>query len=134
VTSQESKSTIQERENTEVVKRLWRALDASDFSGAGAVLHDDYVGEYPQTGEKIVGRDNYVALNQNYPGRWKVKIRRIIARGDEVVSEVSLHHRGQAVFAVSFFEIREGKILREWDYWAEPYEPPPGREQWIERA
>ena len=38
----------------------------------------------------------------------------------------------QVVQAVSLFELRDGKIVRQVDYWPEPYEAPAWRAQWIE--
>jgi ketosteroid isomerase-like protein len=115
-----------------VVERLWQLFDARDFEAAGALLHDDFVCEWPQSRERIRGRENYVAINQNYPGTWSISICRLIADGDQVASEVVLTHAEEIVQAVSFFELHDGRIVRQVDYWPEPYPAPAWRAQWVE--
>jgi hypothetical protein len=56
----------------------------------------------------------------------------VIGQGDQVASEVTLTWADQTVTVVSFFEIRDGKIYREVDYWPEPYPAPDWRAQWVE--
>ena len=123
---------MSERHNRTVVEQLWQLFDARDFEAAGELLHDDFACEWPQSRERIRGRENYVAINQNYPGTWSITIRRLIAEGDQVASEVVMTYADQVVQAVSFFELRDGKIVRQVDYWPEPYAAPAERAQWVE--
>lgn len=120
-----------QQENLRVVERLWKAFDALDFETAGDLLHDDFIEEWPQSGEKVRGRENFVALNKHYPGHWRVTILNMLASGDQVVSEVKLEYKDEIVYAVSFFEFNDGKISRERDYWPEPFESPEWRRQWV---
>lgn len=125
---------MSEQMNQQVVQRLWEAFDAFEFEAAGPLLHDDFVCEYPQSRERIRGRDNFVAVNAHYPGRWRITMQRIVASGEQVATEVTLtNEEGRTECAVSFFELRDGKILREIDYWPEPYDAPAWRAQWVER-
>lgn len=124
---------MEEQGNRSVVEQLWQAMDRFDFEAAGDLLHEDYVCEWPQSRERIRGRDNFVAVNKNYPGRWRIAIQRLIASGNQVATEVTLSYDGQIARAVSFFELRDGKIVRETDYWPEPYEAPEWRAQWVEQ-
>jgi hypothetical protein len=127
--------------NTEIsrklISELWQRLGRFDFAGAGELLHADYVCEWPQSKERIRGRENFVALNSNYPGRWAAQVKRVIVEGDQAASEVMLTYEDQTVIAVSFYEIREGQIYREVDYWPESYAAPEWRRQmtaqWVER-
>ena len=122
--------------NRQIVELFWQRLSAFDFAGAGDLLHDDYVGEWPQSRERIRGRANFVALNAAYPGRWVIAIQRLVACDDQVATEVTLTNQlapvGAPVVAVSFFELRDGKIRYERDYWPEPYAAPADRAQWVE--
>jgi hypothetical protein len=56
----------------------------------------------------------------------------LIAEGNQVASEVVLTYGEEVVQAVSFFELRDGMIVRQVDYWPEPYPAPVGRSQWVE--
>ena len=57
------------------MERFWATMRTNDFQAVGELLHDDYVLEWPQSGERIRGRANFVAINENYPahGRWEFK-------------------------------------------------------------
>lgn len=52
----------------EIVERYTRALAARDWSTAASLLADDFIEDYPQSGERIVGRQNLLAIVENYPG------------------------------------------------------------------
>ncbi len=118
--------------NRQLVIELWQRMGRFDFAGAGELLHDDYVCEWPQSKERIRGRANFVALNSNYPGRWKAEVKRVIVEGDRAASEVALTWENQTVVVVSFYEMRDGEIYREVDYWPEPYAAQEWRAQWVE--
>lgn len=124
---------MDERENRRIVQRLWDAIDRADLEDAGELLHDDYVLEWPQSRERVIGRENFVAVNKNYPGRWRIEVQKLVASGDDVVTDVILSDGEHTERAVSFFQLSGGKILREVDYWPEPYDAPEWREKWVER-
>jgi ketosteroid isomerase-like protein len=120
-------------ESATVVRHFWELVDAADFEGAGDLLADGYVCEWPQSHERIRGRANFVAVNANYPGRWHIVMTRLVVAGDEAASEVILtNEEGKIDRAVSFFLVRDGLIERETDYWPEPYAAPEWRAQWVE--
>jgi hypothetical protein len=110
--------------NRQLVVELWQRMGRFDFAGAGELLHDIFTCDWPQSNERIRGREKFVALNSNYPGRWTAEVKRAIVEGDRAASEVTLTWEEQVVVVVSFFEICDGKIYREVDYWPEPYAAP----------
>jgi ketosteroid isomerase-like protein len=119
----------------QVAEAVWKALEARDWDAAGGLLHDDYVQEWPQSGERIVGRDNAIAINQNFPGGLpSMRFRRTLAGGDLAVLEVELiYGDGSRYLGVSVIELRDGKVVRETDYFAQPFQAPQWRAQWVER-
>jgi hypothetical protein len=40
---------------------------------------------------------------------------------------------GRVWWTILLLELRDGKILRETQYWAEPFDPPSWRAEWVER-
>ena len=74
-----------------------------------------------------------MSVNANYPGLPTNAERRGLAAGNLVIFETHLDYRGRSYHAVSIYEFREGKIARETDYFAEPFEAPAWRAQWVER-
>ena len=125
----------QDNESKRVVERFWAAMHANDFHAAGELLHDEYVLEWPQSGECIRGRANFVAVNEHYPaaGRWRVAVHRLIAEGDEVVSEVMVTDGVLTARAITFSTVRDGRIIRQTEYWPDPFEAAAWRAQWVER-
>jgi predicted SnoaL-like aldol condensation-catalyzing enzyme len=119
----------------QVAEAVWRALAAGDWETASRYLHDDFVQEWPQSGERIVGRDNAVAINQNFPGGLPtMRFRRTLAGGDLAVLEVELTYAdGSRYLGVSVIELRDGKAVKETDYFAQPFPAPEWRAQWVER-
>jgi ketosteroid isomerase-like protein len=118
-----------------LAQALWEAMEAGDWEAARSYMHDDYVQEWPQSGERIVGRDNAIAINQNFPGGLPtMKFRRSVAADDLAVLEVDLTYAdGSRYLGVSVVEFRDGKVARETDYFGQPFPAPEWRAQWVER-
>ena len=128
--------SVNPEESKQVVERFWATMQTNDFKAAGELLHDDYTLEWPQSRERIRGRANFIAVNENYPahGRWKFTIHRILAEGNEVVSDVDVTDGVIAARVITFSTIQEGKILHQTEFWPDPFEPAEWRAQWIERV
>src|SRR4030095_9812223 len=60
-------ATVTASDDRAVVERFWAAVHANDFRAAGELLHDDYLLEWPQSGERIPGRGNLITVNERYP-------------------------------------------------------------------
>jgi ketosteroid isomerase-like protein len=127
---------MDEQDAGSVAEALWRALQAGDWETAGGYLHDDFVQEWPQSGERIIGRDNAMAIEQHFPGGLPtMRFRRTLAGGDLAVLEVELTYAdGSRFLGVSVFELRDGKVVKETDYYAQPLQAPEWRAAWVERT
>lgn len=101
---------------------------------AGEAYANDAVLEYVQSGERIAGRANIVASRQAYPGRPAAfEVVRITGGGDAWVAELVLRFEGADPHPVAaILELRDGRIVRERLYIAEPWEPPAYRARWDE--
>jgi ketosteroid isomerase-like protein len=121
-------------ESRQVIERFWATMQTNDFNAVGEYLHDDYTLEWPQSGERIRGRANFVAVNRNYPahGRWEFTVHHIIADGDQVVSDVDVTDGQIKGRVITFSTIRDGKILHQTEFWPDPFEPAAWRAQWVE--
>lgn len=116
----------------ETVARFWRLMDAADFAAAAEMLSENYVCDWPQSRERIRGRANFIAVNGNYPGRWRIIVQRLVAEGARVATDVTLTNGERTDRAISFFELRDGLIAHEVDYWPDPYAAPAWRAEWVE--
>lgn len=122
-----------EAANISTVRALWAAFDRFEFAAAGPLLHDDFVFELPQSRERAVGRDNFIAINEKYPGRWRITVKTLVCSGNQVVTECDVTDGTVTVPAVSFFTLQDGKIIHIREYWPDAMEAQSWRAQWVER-
>lgn len=109
---------VRSMDSSKAVEALWERVQARDRDGVAGLVVEDAVIEWPVSGERIVGRENYSAVNREYPEGWAIRVLRIVADGDEVVSEVEVPYEGIGVFrAVSFWYVQKGQIVRGREYW-----------------
>jgi ketosteroid isomerase-like protein len=127
--------TSSTQNNKQIVERFWAAMQTNDFKSAGEFLHDDYVLEWLQSGERIRGRANFVIINEHYPahGRWEFTIHRLVSEGDEVVSDVGVTDGVVRGRAITFSTIHNRKIIHQIEFWPDPFEPPAWRTEWVEK-
>jgi SnoaL-like domain len=103
----------------------------SDPELAHSIYHEDAVLEFPQSGERFEGVENFQAWRSNYPADTTFEFREIRGRDDLWVVELSVtYDEGPRSFGVSIHELRGDKIARETIYVAEGWEPPAWRAQW----
>jgi hypothetical protein len=107
----------------------------ADAEAAGAIYDDDAVLEYVQSGERIVGRTSIMASRSAYPGRpSSFEVTRISGSGEAWVAELVLHIEGEDPhFVAAVLTVREGRVVREAIYIAEPWDPPAYRAPWVSR-
>ena len=119
----------------EVVESFWKLMATNNFRSVGLLLSDDFILEWPQSGERIRGRDNFAAMNEEYPahGRWEFTVNKIIGNDVEAVSDVSVTDGVQQARVISFFTIRNGRILRMTEFWPDNYPAPENRRHLVER-
>jgi hypothetical protein len=78
-------------------------------------------------------RDRYRKELPSWPAH--DAFRRTLADGDLAVLEVELTNAdGSRYFGVRIIELRDGKVAGETDYYAQPFQAPEWRAQWVERT
>lgn len=116
------------------IDRHWAASAAGDQAAEHDIYHDDAVCEYPQSGEIIHGRRNLQALRSHHPGKPSgFTVRRIVGDGELWVTEYQIDYGGKRAFTVSIMEFGDGRVLHETQYFADPFEAPAWRAQWVAR-
>lgn len=117
-----------------LLEEHWRASAAGEIDAEHDIYDDGVICEYPQSGERIVGRSNLQALRGHHPGKPSgFHVRRIVGEGSLWVTEYTILYQGQAAYTVSMMEFRNGKVVRETQYFADPFEAPAWRSQWVQR-
>jgi hypothetical protein len=124
---------MSDQEIRAALDRHWAASDASDFEVEHSIYLDDAVLEYPQSGERIRGRRNIQITRTNQPNKKRFTVRRIVGNGNLWVTEYILTYDDKPSYTVSVMEFSGGKVARETQYFADPFEASAWRAQWVER-
>jgi hypothetical protein len=107
------------------------ALSRSDPEAAHGIYHDDAVLEFPQSGERFEGVENFREWRSNYPVSTSFQLGEIRRRDDVWVVELRIRYDdGPWNFGVGIHQFRGGRIACETIYFADPFEPPEWRAQW----
>ena len=112
--------------------RHWAASDANDFETEHQIYRADAVLEYPQSGERIRGRHNIQSSRAAQPNTKRFTVRRILGGGDLWISELVLTYDGHPFYVVSIMEFEGAEVVRETQYFGDPFEPWSGRARWVE--
>ena len=120
--------TISAMQPEQVIEALWNRIAARDWPAVGRLLAPDIRLDWPATGEVIVGADNFLAIQSEYPEGWSINVRSVLVQGQTVVSEVEVPHVEFGVFrAASFWTVVDGVITAGTEYWVTVGgEVPPG--------
>jgi hypothetical protein len=127
-------SEMDERTVRMALQRHWDASDASDFKAEHEIYHEDAVLDYPQSGERIRGRQNIQESRTVQPNKKRFTVRRIIGSGNLWVTEFVLTYDGIPSYTVSIMEFREGLVANETQYFADRFDPAPSRAHLVERG
>jgi hypothetical protein len=125
---------MHEQQMREALNAHWQASAAGDLNAEHDIYDDRAVCEYPQSGERIVGRNNLQALRSHHPDKPSgFDVRRIQGNGNLWITEYTITYQGRAACVVSIMEFANGKVVHETQYFSDPFEAPGWRAQWVEK-
>jgi hypothetical protein len=124
----------QEEQIRKALDKHWQASVAGDWNAEHDIYADDAICDYPQSGERILGRHNLQALRSHHPGKpTGFKVKRMLGQGTLWVTEYTIDYQAGPAFTVSIMEFRGDKVVHETQYFTEPFEAPAWRSQWVQR-
>jgi hypothetical protein len=116
-------------------------LKTGDFAKLGALIQeyatDDFVEEWPQSGERLT-KAAAQRLGEAYQEKSgtspKFSYKRMLGGGDIFVVEGTIDYGdGIPVSYVGIGEVRDGKVAKMTEYFANPFEAPAWRADFVER-
>jgi hypothetical protein len=116
-----------------LIERHWQASEAGDLDAEHDIYAPGALLDYPQSGERFVGRDNIQAQRGGHPADRHFAVRRISGHGNFWVSECVITYDGRPTFSVSIMELENGHVVHETQYFADPFTPAPERADLAER-
>ena len=137
------------------LRRVMNALNENDYDSYEALLADDYVEEYPQSGEIIRGPKNSRAIREHYPGGPLGNVDSASARvagteaawvrtptftfvraqgtGDKGTAALKTRYPdGSIWWVVVVYELRGDRMARATFYFAPTFEAPEWRKPYTE--
>jgi SnoaL-like domain len=119
---------MDERAAREVMEQY---LFEPDPDVAHEVYHEDAVLEFPQSGERFEGVDNFKEWRKQYPAEVEFELRRFRGGDDVWAAEVRARYDGGPWnYGVSILEFRGNRVAHEAIYYCEPFDAPEWRAEW----
>jgi hypothetical protein len=110
---------------------LEQYLFESDRDVAHEIYHDDAVLEFPQSGERFEGVDNFREWRKEYPAKVEFEIDRLRGQGDIWIAELRARYDGGPWnYGLTVLEFSGDRVAREAIYYCEPFEAPEWRARW----
>jgi hypothetical protein len=66
---QQLEQSMEEEQIREALNAHWRASAVGDANAEHDIYHDDAICDYPQSGERILGRSNLQDLRSHHPDK-----------------------------------------------------------------
>ena len=124
---------MQEEPISEALNKHWHASAAGEADAEHDIYDENAILDYPQPGERILGRSNLQALRSHHPGTPAgFNVKRILGKGDLWITEYTIIYQGRSAYTVSIMEFRNGKVVQETPYFADPFEAPALRSEWVQ--
>jgi hypothetical protein len=128
-----SESSSQEATIREALNAHWQASAAGNADAEHDIYDDAAICDYPQSGERILGRANLQALRSHHPGHPSgFKVKRILGNAELWITEYSITYEERTSYTVSIMEFRNNKVVHETQYFADSFEAPAWRRQWVQ--
>lgn len=139
-----------------VAEEYAKALANGDITMQRDLMHPDFVARYPQSGEVIRGRDNYLSMIANYPqGQPEGEVTSIkgevhttlvapplpmmtptvtVYAGDDFILEgVATYPDGSIYNVVVIIRLQGHLVIEEVSYYAAPFDPPEWRRPYVDQ-
>ena len=121
---------LDETDLLHALRRHWE-YSGNDEDAAHEIYHDDAVLEFPQSGERFEGVQNFREWRRQYPATLNFHLRRITHREDVVVTEYLISYNGAPwMFTVSIMEFRDERVAHERIYIMDGWEAAEWRAPW----
>jgi hypothetical protein len=136
----------------DTVLRWTGPLTGGHVADSGALFHDAWIGDYPQSGERFVGFEALRKAHDPYPGglpiervrgisgvedAWAVgPLMPVRVHGDGACWMMEIQNDypdGSRLMQVIVFRLEERRIHRMRTWWCAPFDPPPWRAAHAER-
>ena len=120
--------------NGQVVLRFMAGTASGDLDSVAALVHDDFVMEWPQSGERFSGRDNAFGAMRTQQEKPEIAGEpRLVGSGNTWVLMMPLRYGEQVLRYIAVLELEDGKIRHATGHWAPPFPAQEYRAEFADR-
>ncbi|HZD18074.1 MAG TPA: nuclear transport factor 2 family protein [Actinomycetota bacterium] len=113
------------------VREIIDAFNRRDFETAASMFRDDVIVEFPQSGERISGRENLLGMTEDFDAP-TFRVWRMQSSDDLVMAEVVADYPdGGRFLGVSVYRFSGNEVAHETDYFTEPFPPSESRAPFV---
>ena len=109
------------------IEQHWAASEAGDVELEHRLYAEDAILDYPQSGERFVGRSTIAEQRNGNAARRHFSVRRVLGTDSLWVSECVISYDGLPSMSVSIMEFDGDLVAHETQYFADPFEAPATR-------
>ena len=120
-------------EKRQAIEQHWAASEAGDVELEHRLYAEDAILDYPQSGERFVGRSTIAEQRGGNPAQRHFNLRRVLGTGSVWVSECVITYDGVPSISVSVMEFADDLVAHETQYFADPFEAPAARARLAQR-
>jgi hypothetical protein len=110
-------------DNRALMERYWAAAEANDMDTMHGLRDEAFVVDFPQTGERLSGRDVVRAFEESHDTGGSFELTGLVGDGDVWTAQGVMGTGEQATHVVSINELRNGCVVHSIDYFAGPLPP-----------
>ena len=113
-----------------LLREHWQ-YEGIDYDRSHELYHDDAVLEFPQSGERFIGKDSFLTWRRRYPAKLDFRVRRASHEGDLWVLENLISYDGSPwMFTVNVLRFRDERVAHEAIYIMDGFDPAEARREW----
>jgi hypothetical protein len=131
------RSAVDYEKARELLLHHLRYSGGVDLDKAHEIHHEDAVLEFPQSGERFVGKANILGFRKRFPVQVDYEPLRLRGCGDLWVMELRGVYGGDSTnpgYGAWIVEFRGDKVQHETIYFGEPFPAPDWRRPWAEEG
>ena len=117
----------------QLVRELYEGYQARNWSDAALLLREDATVDMPATNEQLLGRDQVIGMQRDYPEPWgDLQVLRVLGIERSAVAELEVVAPNTVFRCAAFWDVDDGLFHRGVEYWITVggEEPPPDRRRY----
>jgi hypothetical protein len=120
-------------ERRRAIEQHWAASEAGDDELEHRLYAANAILDYPQSGERFLGRRTIAEQRRGNPAQRHFQLRRVLGSSSVWMSECIITYDGAPTISVSIMEFDDDLIVHETQYFAEPFEASAARAHLAQR-